>query len=176
MKKTAIIILMISVCLLSGCNAGKKQYLPEASGDKSFTSVGIGESQGKQEVHQGSGYTISVPKDRYRYEPDYDDRAVEEEWDLVKRDDVKIKVTTYKNTDGVTARGRFLRDNDDYIFEDLMGVSICGTERDGDTLWFRMHESGGNVYIVSWEYPKNTSDDLKQELSAIADTFKITEE
>ncbi len=33
----------------------------------------------------------------------------------------------------------------------------------------------GNVYIVSWEYPKNTSEDLKKELSDIAQTFNLAE-
>lgn len=176
MKKTALIILMIALLLISGCKAGKNLYLPESGHDKQFASVGVGgNNQPEQVIHQGSGYTISVPKDNYRYEMDYDDRNLEEKWDYRKKDDVKIKVTTYKNTDETTARERFLRENDDYIFEDLMGYSICGTELDGDTLWFRMHESGGNVYIISWEYPRNTAEDIKTELSAIADTFKITQ-
>ena len=89
--------------------------------------------------------------------------------------DVQIKVTTYKNTDETTARGRFLRENDDYIFEDMMGYPACGIELDCDTLWFNVHQSGGNVYIVSWEYPKNASDELKTELSKIAESFKIVE-
>ena len=115
---------------------------------------------------------MTVPAKNYRYEKDYDDGALEETWEYTKKDDVQIKVTTYKNSDEVSARRRFLRDNDDYIFEDLSGFSICGMELDGDTLWFNLHESDGTVYIVSWEYPRNTSENLKNELSQIAQTFK----
>ena len=146
---------------------GRKRYIPEAQNDKIITSVGIS--------HSGEGYTINIPGKGYRYERDFDDGGFEEKWEYTKRDNVQIKVTTYKNTDETTARGRFLRENDDYIFEDLMGYPACGIELDGDTLWFNVHQSGGNVYIVSWEYPKNASDELKTELSKIAESFKIVE-
>ena len=69
----------------------------------------------------------------------------------------------------------FLRDNNDYVFEDLTGYPLCGTEFDGDVLWFNLHQVGSTVYIVSWEYPKNTSDELKDELENIAQTVSYTE-
>ena len=56
-----------------------------------------------------------------------------------------------------------------------MGYSLCGMEPDGDTLWFNLHISGETVYIVSWEFPKNTSEDLQKELSSIAGTFTLAE-
>ena len=125
-------------------------------------------------MHKGEGYTITVPTKDYHYEKDYDDGALEEKWEYIKNDDVEIKVTTYKNSDEISARSRFLKDNEDYIFEDLMGYSLCGVEIDGDTLWFNLHVSGKTVYIVSWEFPKNTSNDLQKELSNIAQTFAVT--
>lgn len=165
MKKIIVCAIIVA---LTGCgNANRKQYLPEAQNDKIITSVGIS--------HRGDGYTIDIPEKDYRYERDFDDGGFEEKWEYKKRDDVQIKVTSYKNTDETTARARFLRENKDYIFEDLMGYSVCGTELDGDTLWFNLHQSGENVYIVSWEYPKNTDDQLKMELSAIVETFKLAE-
>ena len=172
MKKFALIMLALSVLVLSGCadKGNKNLYLPEAKNDNIYTTIGGGDG-----IYQGDGYTISVPDKAYRYEKDYDDGNLEEKWDYIKKDDVEIKVTTYKNTDAITARGRFLRENDDYLFEDLMGESICGMELDGDTLWFRMYESPGKVYIVSWEYPKNTSEDLKKELADITGTFTVAE-
>ena len=87
----------------------------------------------------------------------------------------KIKVTTYKNSNEISARTKFLNDYDEYIFEDLLGQSLCGQELDGDTLWFNIHISGETVYIVSWEFPKNTSKDLQKELSNIAGTFALAE-
>ena len=172
MKKFVLIMLALSVLVLSGCadKGNKNLYLPEAKNDNIYTTIGGGDG-----IYQGDGYTISVPDKAYRYEKDYDDGNLEEKWDYIKKDDVEIKVTTYKNLDEPTARGRFLRDNDDYIFEDMMGENICGQELDGDTLWFNIHISGETVYIVSWEFPKNTSEDLQKELSNIAGTFTLAE-
>ncbi len=169
MRKIAIIMLMIALTMVTGCNDNRKDlYLPKAKNDKIYSSVG-------SDKHQGEGYTLTVPQKNYRYEKDYDDGNLEETWDYTKKDDVEIKVATYKNSDQTTVRSRFLRDNDDYIFEDLTGNSLCGTEPDGDTLWFRIHEADGTVYIISWKYPKNTKEDLQKELSDIADTFKLEE-
>ena len=170
MRKITFILLIIALLTLTGCKNHKKDlYLPEAKNDKVYTTIG-----GGNETHQGEGYTITVPSKNYRYENDYDDGALEEKWDYTKKDDVEIKVITYKDSDEETARSRFLRDNEDYIFEDLLGYSLCGQELDGDILWFNLHEADGNVYIVSWEYPKNTSEDLQKELSDIAGTFELS--
>lgn len=167
MKKITLILLT-----LVGCrdNNPKNLYLPEAKNDKVYTTIG-----GEDETHQGEGYSITVPTKNYRYEKDFDDGNLEEKWEYTKRDDVEIKVITYKDSDETTARSRFLRDNEDYIFEDLMGYSLCGTESDGDTLWFNLHVSGETVYIVSWEFPKNTSEDLQKELSNIVGTFTLAD-
>ena len=172
MKKVTLILLMITLLMITGCkdHRTKTPYLPEAKNDKIYTTIG-----GEDDKYQGEGYTITVPSKNYRYEKDYDDGAFEEKWEYTKKDDVKIKVTTYKNSDEISARTKFLRDNEDYIFEDLMGYSLCGQELDGDTLWFNLHVSNGTVYIVSWEFPKNTSEDLQKELSNIAGTFTLAE-
>ena len=171
MKKVALVLLVITVLSITGCKDNKKNlYLPEAKNDKIYTTI-----SGEDKKHQGEGYTITVPTKIYRYEKDYDDGVLEEKWEYFKKDDVEIKVTTYKNSDEITARGRFLRDNDDYIFEDMTGYSLCGQESDGDALWFNIHIFGETVYIVSWEFPKNTSEDLQKELSDIAGTFTLLE-
>ena len=170
MKKTTLIMLTVALLILVGCkeNNPKNLYLPEAKNDKVYTTIG-----GDNETYHGEGYTINVPTKGYRHEKDYDDGALEEKWEHNKKDNVEIKVTTYKNLDEITARGKFLRDNEDYIFEDLTGNSLCGQEPDGDTLWFNLYVTDETVYIVSWEYPKNTKDDLKMELANIASTFLV---
>lgn len=172
MKKITLMLLMISLLMITGCkdNNPKNLYLPEAKKDKVFTAVGD-----ENKVHQGEGYTITLPSKDYRYKKEFDDGALEEKWEYMKKDDVQIKVTTYKNSDERSARGMFLRENEDYIFEDLLGYPLCGQELDGDTLWFTIHVSGKTVYIVSWEYPNHTKDDLKTELANIADTFRPAE-
>lgn len=172
MKKFSFIFLMITILMIAGCNGDEQKdlYLPKAKNDKVYTTIGTDD-----EMHQGEGYSITIPTKDYRYEKDYDDGVLEEKWEHTKKDDVEIKVSTYKKSDEITARGKFLNDNKDYIFEDMTGYSICGREIDGDTLWFNIHVSGETVYIVSWEFPKNTSEDLQNELSNIAQTFTLEE-
>jgi len=168
MKKLFIVSIIVSLILLCGCNEDEKNlYLPEAKNDKLFAVTT------EAETYKGDGYTINISDKIYRCEKDFEEGFLEESWERKTSDDVKITVTTYKNTDEITARGIFLRENDDYIFEDLMGYSICGIEADGDTLWFNLHTSGEDVYIVSWEYPKNAEEHIKKELSQIAQTFKL---
>ncbi len=170
MKKYIIMGLIIFTAIFSGCeDSGKKNiYLPEAKNDKVFTAIG-----GEDKSHQGVGYSLTIPTKDYRYEKEYDDGALEEKWEYTKKDDVEIKVTTYNDSDEISARSKFLKGYEDYIFEDLMGYSLCGQELDGDTLWFNIHVSGETVYIVSWEFPKNTNENLQKELSDIAGTFAI---
>lgn len=170
MKKIILVVLSVSLLLITGCEdiVKKDMYLPKAKNDKVYTSVGGGD-----ELHQGDGYTLTLPQKGYRYDKDYDDGTLEEKWEYTKKDDVEIKVTSYKGLDEETARNRFLRENNEYIFEDLSGYPICGTEIDGDTLWFDLHKEDEGVYIVSWEYPKNTSEKIQKELSDIALTFEL---
>jgi len=171
LKKLTLVLLILSLLVIGGCKENnKKTYLPVAENDKVFTVVG-----GREDNQQKGVYTIQIPMEDYHYEKDYDDGNLEEIWEYKKKDDVEIKVTTYKNTDEITARGKFLRANEDYIFEDLTGNSLCGQEPDGDTLWFNLYVADETVYIVSWEYPKNTKDDLKTELANIASTFLVAE-
>lgn len=193
-KKTLLIAIFICLFAITGCNDGRKDlYLPEAKNDKIHTTVG-GKNENEQKqseqvnltvtvngekspveasLHEADSYSLYIPTKGYRYEKDFDDGNKEEKWDYITKDDIEIKVTTYKDSDEVTARSRFLRDNDDYIFEDLMGYPLCGMEIDGDTLWFDLHEADGNIYIVSWEYPKNADDHVKAELAAMAESFEI---
>lgn len=195
MKKFVLILTVLSmVFAIAGCNAGKKNlFLPEAKNDKIYTTIGGENENGQKQsekvnltvtvngekspveavMHEADDYSLYIPTKGYRYEKDYDDGNLEEKWDSITKDDVEIKITIYSGTDEIKARNRFLRDNDDYIFEDLMGYPLCGSERDGDVLWFDLHEANGNVYIVSWEYPKNTDDYTKAELAAIAESFVI---
>jgi len=172
MNKITLFFLVITLMIITGCkgNNQKNMYLPEAKSDKVYTTIGT-----NNELHKGEGYTITVPEKDYRYEKEYDDGALEEKWKYTKKDDVEIKVTTYKNSDEISARTKFLKEYDDYIFEDLMGYSLCGQEPDGDTLWFNVVVSGETVYIISWEFPKNTSEDLQKELSKISGTFAVAQ-
>jgi len=177
MKKAISFILAIIILTLPGCGENKYKYLPEAKNDKTYVTIG-GEKekayQNKAGFHRGEGYTVTVPIEDFSYEKDYDDGILEEKWEHKKLDDVELKITTYKNTDELTARSKFLKDNGDYIFEDLTGYSLCGIEDDGDTLWFNLYTSDETVYIISWEYKKNTSEETKKELADAAQTFRLS--
>lgn len=170
--KRIVFILMIALLIMTGCedHIFNNRYLPEAKNDKTYTAIGV-----EDKTYPGEGYTLVVPSKNYRYEKEYDDGAMKETWEYTKKDDAEICVTTYKNVDEMSARERFLRDKKEYIFEDFMGYPLYGTEFDGDTLWFDLCVSDDAVYIISWEYPKNTSEDLKKELSDIAGTFTLAE-
>lgn len=171
MKKITLVFIIAIALMMTGCQANNKNlYLPEAKKDKIYTTVG-----GNETLYQGEGYTLTVPVKNYRYEKDYDDGELEETWEYIKNDDIQLKVSTYPNSDEISARGEFLRDHDDYIFEDLTGYSLCGTKLNGDQLWFHLYESNGTVYIVSWEYPEKAKNSLKQELAEIAATFRLIE-
>jgi len=155
----AFVFAIIVFVAISGCGNKKDLYLPKAKNDKIYTTIS------GNETYNGDGYTISVPAEDYRYEIDYESGNLEEKWEHKKKDDVEIKVTTYKNTDEISARSKFLNEYEDHIFEDFMGYPVCGMESDGDTLWFNLYEADETVFIVSWEYPKNTDESLKTELS-----------
>ena len=165
MKKFTLV--MALVLLLGTTACGRR--------NNNSPAVNNAGTQPNPSIYESEGYSISIPSGEYLYEKDYDDGNLEEKWEHRKKDDAHIKVTTYKNSDEISARERFLRENDDYIFEDLTGYPPCGIERDGDELWFNLYKSGENVYIVSWEYDKFTSDAIKKELSDIAGTFKLAE-
>ena len=174
MKRTFLILGIITLLLVSGCeNRDRKRYIPKSQNDKTYTQIGGEEKNAKQSE---KGYTIDIPEENYRYEKDYDDGAFEEKWERKRSNDVEIKVTTYKNADAETARRRFLREHDDYVFEDLLGYPLCGTEFDGDAMWLYLYESGETIYIVSWEYPKNADETVITELEEITGTFKLCEE
>ena len=179
MKRLGVYCLAIALIFtVAGC-AKETAYLPEVKQDHVVGTVG--ELPPMTEIdksdwmaYPGNGYHISVAQNGFRYETDFDDGVFEESWETVSTDDAKVCVILYQNSDETKARSMFLQEHDDYIFEDFTGESHCGTEPDGDTLWFRMYQSGDTVYLLSWEYPKSASDDVISALHAIADTFQLT--
>jgi len=177
MKRLALYFLLAAMVLsFVGCaEKTKDKILQEAKNDHTMATVGGNTvSTTDWRAYPGDGYRISIPKSGFHYEFDFDDSVFEETWEAIAGDDAQVQVTMYKNSDETSARGRFLREHEDYVFEDFTGETHCGTERDGDTLWFRVYPSEGAVYILSWEYTKNTSDDTVAVLNAITKTFELT--
>ena len=135
--------------------------------------------EGQQEqvavtVHQGSGYTISIPADGWRLERDADDGAYEETWESTVNDDVELQVSRYEGRSAAEARTAFIRDHDDYRFDDPAGSLVTGQERDGDVLAFFSHEQDGVAYIVSWQYPAYAAEGFGARLRQMAETFQLT--
>ncbi len=170
MKRLTLILIMIILLIIPGCKDNKKNiYFPEAKNDRIYTAIG-----GNNGVHQGDGYTLVFTSKDYSYEKEYDDGNLEEKWEHTKKDDVEVKVTTYKNKDEITARKKFLKDNDEYVFEDLTHSEPCGKNSEGDLLWFRVIPTKDDVFIISWECSNNYDDEVKKELWRIYETFTVT--
>lgn len=206
MKKAILTVGVIAVLLatLSGCKSdGKRLFLPEAKNDETFaiiggadgpTSIIVGKTEDRAEettltfevegekelvsakLHKGNGYSLYLPTEGFRYEKGFDDGNFEETWESTANDEAEIQITVYENTTAQKAQSTFLREHDNYIFEDLMGYPLCGREADGDVLWFRLYESGKDVYIVSWEYPSYAEEGFGARLAVIANTFMTANE
>lgn len=175
MKNISICILMIGLLILGGCNTREKyQYLPEEKNDHIFTVIG-GDDSKKENLHQGDGYSIRIPAKGYRYEKEIEDGFLEESWEYTKKDDIEFQIITYHDMDVVAAKKHFLNEKREYRIEDEMGSPVLGTDFDGDVMWFQIKETTDNIYIISWEYSKNTKESIQKELSDIAESFMITD-
>ncbi len=172
------VILAVSV---SGCGTAGENNSPQDNPVDRAEKVNLTiHSDGEKELveatlYQGDGYSIYIPDSGFRYERDFDDGVYEEHWESVTNDNAEVMVWLYKNTTEQAARSAFLRENDDYIFEDLTGEPLVGTELDGDELWFKVVPHGADTYIVSWKYPKRARESLSETLAQIAGTFKTNE-
>lgn len=174
MKRFALYVL-VGALLVSLAGCGKKnEFVPEAKNDRTVATVG-GSTVPTTDwmAYPGNGYHISVPPSGFHYETDFDDGAFEETWETLADDDARVQVTMYRNMDETAARGMFLRENEDYVFEDFTGETHCGFERDGDVLCFRVYPTESAVYILSWEYTDRTSDETVAILNTIANSFEL---
>jgi predicted small lipoprotein YifL len=174
MKRLTIYFVLAAMLVsLTGC--GKKhEFLPDARNDYTYRTVGEMTVPTTDWVaYPGNGYHISTPPSGFYYETDFDDGAFEESWDVIADDDACVKVTMYQNMDETDARGMFLREHEEYMFEDL-GETQYGSEHDGDSLCFRVYPTENSVYILSWEYTSRTSDDTIAILNTIANSFALT--
>lgn len=183
MKKVLLALTLLSLLL---CACGEKRLSQSQNGESNEiiggadgpTSIIVGNSEDilkeiATQEYQGDGYVINIPAEGFRYEKEFDDGVLEETWESTENDHAELKVSTYKNTSSETAQAAFLKEHDDFIFEDLMGSPLCGFEADGnDVLWFHLHEKNENVYIVSWEYSALASDNSSKILAALANTFR----
>ncbi len=181
-------VLLLVLCVTLLCSCGKKLFLPEATNDHTFgiiggadgpTSIIVGEPKDvlknlPAKTHNGDGYVIEIPESGWAYEKELDDGALEETWSPVGNDHAELTVRTYP-LPLIESRRLFLEENEDYIFEDLMGETICGFDRGdgGRVLWFRSFETEGKTYYLSWEYSALASDNSAAIMSAIAETFQL---
>ncbi len=184
MKKRTIIVAGLFICLLSGCfgrgNDGKTGneelkgniYISQRD-EKSEIAFEGEETPVSASLYTGNGFSIYIPDDEFRKGFDFDDGILEDYWESKQNEDAEIHVSTYSGVTSDKAKEHFLRENDDYIFEDLTGMPLCGQEKDGDTLWFFVSSNENNTYIVSWEYPAGVADTLGPKLAKIAETFQV---
>ena len=128
------------------------------------------------------GYSIYIPDEGWKLETDHDDdgAAWEDQWESTVNDDVELAVRCYAGVTAAEAKERFVRDEDDYVFEDLLGGDLgdplTGTDpEDGDALSFMAAEKDGNTYVVYWKYPAEAAEGFGARLPVIAETFRLME-
>ena len=184
MKNKIFIYSGLVAVLLSGC-AGKGAEEKTAN-EELKGNIYISERDEKSEIkfegeealagaslYTGNGYSIYIPDEGFRKGMDFDEGILEDYWESTVNDEVEIHVASYGNVSPEKAQEHFLKENDDYVFEDLTGKYISGKEKDGDTLWFFTETNEGNTYIVSWEYPKAAEEAFSAKLAKIAETFQV---
>ncbi len=184
MKKKIFICVGLLAVVLSGCagkgNDGKTGndelkgniYISQRD-EKSDIKFDGEETPASTSLYTGNGYSIYIPDDEFRKGMDFDDGILEDYWENKTNEDVEIHVATYSGVTPEKAQQHFLKENDDYIFEDLTGMPVCGREKEGDALWFFAETNEDNTYIVSWKYPKAAEDAISAKLAKIAETFQV---
>lgn len=128
-------------------------------------------------LYIGQGYSIYIPDTGWRLDRGLDDGIPEETWESTLNDDVELTVSHYGGVTQQQAREAFAADNNDYLFEDLLGGEwgnpLVGIDDDGDRLAFMSTEGNGAVYIVSWKYPAAAAEGFGARLAQIAETFEL---
>lgn len=127
------------------------------------------------------GYSIYIPDEGWQFDSDvYEDGAIwEDQWESVHNDDVELAVRCYAEMTAADARECFLRDEDDYVFEDLLGgelgkTPLTGTDlEDGEKLAFVTAEKDGNTYVVYWKHPVEATEGFGTRLPIMAETFQL---
>ncbi len=184
MKKKLFIIVGVFALLLSGCfgrGNDNKTGNEDLSGniyisqrdEKSEIAFEGEEAPVPTSLYTGNGFSIYIPDDEFKKGMDFDDGILEDYWESKANEDAEIHVSVYSGVTSEKAQEHFLKENDDYIFEDLVGMPLCGQEKDGDTLWFFVSSNENNTYIVSWKYPASVADTLGARLAKIAETFQV---
>ena len=170
-----VLLLLVAVTLLCSCGKSDFSY-GVIGGADGPTAIIVGEQKDvlrdlPTKTHAGDGYTIEIPEKGWKYEKEYDDGVLEETWE---NDHAELLIYTY-SLPLIEARRAFLAEKDDYIFEDLMGETICGFDRadSGRILWVRCYESGEKTIFLCWEYSALASDNSSIILSAVAETFAL---
>lgn len=126
------------------------------------------------------GYSLYIPDEGWKFSGDvYEDGAIwEDQWESVDNDDVELAVRCYAEMTAAEARERFARDQDDYVFEDLMGGDLGdplmgADDEDGGKLCFMAGEKDGSTYVVYWKYPADAAEGFGTRLPIIAETFQM---
>lgn len=185
MRKTGLVSVVLTALLLTACgggNAGQEppqQAAETGNGDKlelTFTVEGQTESV-PAALYTGEGYSICIPEEGWRLEQATEDGDSEERWESTVNDDVELRVLRFPGWDLRTAMNWLAAEEDDYVFEDLMGGtwgdSLMGLDDDGDALCFMGTESGDVAFLVVWEYPAEGAEGFGTRLAQIAGTFTL---
>ena len=173
-----VLLLLVAVTLLCSCGKSDFSYGVIGGADGPTAIIVGGEDDVLKDLptkaHQGDGYVIEIPEKGWLYDQELDDGAVEESWTPVGNEHAELTIRTYA-LPLIESRRLFMEENEDYIFEDLMGETICGFDKEdgGRVLWFRCFEAEGKTYYLSWEYSALASDNSARIMSALSETFQL---
>lgn len=184
MRKTGLVSVILTALLLAACGGGAAEQEPSrqtaetGNGERmelTFTVEGQTESV-PAALYTGVGYSICIPEEGWRLEQDTEDGVSEDCWESTVNDDVELRVLRFPAWDLRTAMNWLAAEEDDYVFEDLMGGtwgdSLMGLDDDGDALWFMGTEGADAAYLVVWEYPAEGAEGFGSRLAQIAGTFE----
>lgn len=187
MKKRDLLPLALTALLLTACGGetigAEPSQEPEPTGRAENTEL-LFTVEGQTEtvpaaLYVGSGYSICIPEEGWQLEQDSEDGISEDCWESTVNDDVELRVLRFPGWDLQSAMNWLTAEEDDYVFEDLMGGtwgdSLTGLDDDGDALCFMGTESGDVAYLVVWEYPAETAEGFGTRLAQIAGTFALKE-
>lgn len=187
MKKRGLLPLALTVLLLTACGGedagGASSREPEQTGRAANTELVLtveGQTETVSAVlYVGSGYSIYIPEEGWQLEQDTEDGISVDCWESTANDDVELRVLHFPGWDLRSAMNRLAMDEEDYVFENLMGGtwgdSLMGLDDDGDALCFMGTESGDAAYLVVWAYPAESAEGFGPRLAQIAGTFALKE-
>ena len=129
-------------------------------------------------LYVGRGYSVYIPDAGWKKERERERLASVDVWESTLDDEVEFAVYHYGRLSMEEAVTSFLKEQDDYVFQELLlkdseaKEPLEGVDEDGDVLKFLPRAGKEGVYIVSWSY-RNAFGAAASQAERIAGTFVL---